>query len=73
MTARSRGNALIAGLILIGLGVIFLIENWYGSFSAWHLIARYWPVLLIIIGLKKLYGYLTWHEVPPVPVDAPKE
>jgi hypothetical protein len=73
MTARSRGNALIAGLILIGLGVIFLIENWYGSFSAWHLIARYWPVLLIIIGLKKLYGYFTWQEVPPVPLDAPKE
>jgi hypothetical protein len=73
MTTRSRGNALIAGLILIGLGVIFFIENWYGSFSAWHLIARYWPVLLIIIGLKKLYGYFTWQEVPRVPGDAPKE
>ena len=29
MSARSHNGALIAGLILIGVGIIFLFENWY--------------------------------------------
>jgi hypothetical protein len=64
---------LTAGLILIALGVIFLIENWYGSISVWRLFGRYWPVILISIGLVKLYRYFTWREIPPVPDAPPKE
>jgi uncharacterized integral membrane protein len=60
MSARSHGGALTAGLILIALGLIFLMENVYASFSAWRLIARYWPVILIIIGLRKMFLYFTW-------------
>jgi hypothetical protein len=62
MSARSHGGALTAGLILIALGLIFLIENLYESFSAWRLIARYWPVILIIIGVRKMFLYFTWHD-----------
>ena len=62
MSARSHGGALTAGLILIALGLIFLMENLYEPFSAWRLIARYWPVILIIIGLRKMFQYFTWHN-----------
>ena len=62
MPARSHGGALTAGLILIALGVIFLMENLYAPFSAWRLIARYWPVILIVIGLKKMFQYFTWRD-----------
>ena len=62
MPARSHGGALTAGLILIVLGLIFLAENLYAPFSAWRLIARYWPVILIIIGLRKLILYFTWQD-----------
>ena len=62
MPARSHGGALTAGLILIALGVIFLMENLYAPFSAWRLIARYWPVILIVIGLRKMFRYFTWHD-----------
>jgi lia operon protein LiaF len=62
MAAYSRKGTLFGGLILIGLGAIFLIETWYQPFSAWHLIARYWPLILIIIGIRKLYGYFTWND-----------
>ena len=62
MTSRSHGGALTAGLILIALGLIFLIENLYEPFSAWRLIARYWPVILIIIGLRRIFLYFTWHD-----------
>jgi hypothetical protein len=77
MTARSRSGALTAGLILMAIGLIFFLQNMYVHFSAWRLIARYWPVLLIIIGLRKLYDYSTWQEgdreVPPPPGNLPKE
>jgi len=59
-------------LILIAIGIVFLIGNWY-PISAWRLIGTYWPVILIMVGLLKLYGYFTWQEIPPVPNEAAKE
>ena len=66
MAPRSRGGALTAGLILVALGAIFLAENFYPSFSAWRAIARYWPVILIVIGIRRLYSYFVWPAIPPV-------
>ena len=52
----------------MSIGAIFLIETWIGSVSIWRMLARYWPVILIVVGLKKLYLYFTWDEViPPIP------
>ena len=73
MAARPYAGALTAGLILIALGVIFLIEGFYAPFSAWHLIAKYWPIILIVIGLKKLCSYFTWQAIPPAPDKAPSK
>ncbi len=72
MTGVRRGT-LTFGLVLIIIGVIFFLENWYERFSVWHLIGRYWPVILILVGLNKLYEYFTWQEIPPVPDVTPKE
>jgi len=71
MAARTYSGALTAGLILIALGVIFLIEGFYSPFSAWRLIGKYWPVIPIIIGLKKIFAYFTWQAIPPAPDKAP--
>ena len=65
MSRFSHSGALTAGLILIVLGAIFLAENVYAPFSAWRLLARYWPLILIIIGLRKLFLYFTWPEDRP--------
>lgn len=76
MSARSRSGALTAGLILIILGAIFMMENFYEPFSAWRLIARYWPVILILIGVRRICGYFSWQEAPTPPVlekGPPKE
>jgi DUF4097 and DUF4098 domain-containing protein YvlB len=62
MSAGSRKGALIFGLILIGIGLAFFLNNWYSTYTAWQLLARYWPILPILIGAKKLYGYFTWQE-----------
>jgi hypothetical protein len=71
MTAHTRDGALTAGLILIAIGVIFLIESFHESFSVWHLFVRYWPLILIIIGVSRLYGYFAWPGVPPAPEQPP--
>ncbi len=66
MHARPVGGALTAGLILIAIGVIFLLENFYSSFSIVSVL-RYWPVILILIGLRRLYDYFAWPQIPPPP------
>ncbi len=69
MTKRSHRGSLTIGFILIVIGLIFLIENFYHPFLqslfSWRLIARYWPVILVIIGLHRIHGYFTWKEIPP--------
>ena len=72
MTARSRSGMLTAGLILMGIGLLFMLNNFY-EVSVWRLIARYWPLLFILIGLKKLYGYFTWQEESSAPESGTKE
>lgn len=69
MSAGSRKGALIFGLILMGIGLVFFLANWYSTLTFWQLIARYWPLLLVMIGAKKLYVYATWQQddEPPDP------
>jgi lia operon protein LiaF len=73
MAATVRRGTLTAGLMLITIGLVFFLENWYESFSIWHLIGRYWPVILILVGLNKLYGYFTWQEAISAPEVSAKE
>jgi len=49
-----QGNKgkLTGGLILLGLGLFFLIQNF---FPFWDIV-RLWPIILIIIGLSILIG-----------------
>lgn len=49
--ARTSGG-LVAGLILIGLGLLFLGEElrWLEAEAAW----RFWPLVLVALGIAKL-------------------
>ncbi len=52
-----RRGSLIGPLILIGLGVIFLLNNLgLVNWDVWQIILRLWPLLLIAIGLDILIG-----------------
>jgi hypothetical protein len=50
-------SSLVGPVILIGLGVVFLLNN-LGvlNWSVWDLIIRLWPVLLVAAGLDILIG-----------------
>ena len=72
---RGSGASLWVGITLVVIGIIFLTENWssYAKgvldrpfLDPWWLISRYWPVILILVGARKLYLHYTWTEVPPI-------
>jgi len=67
MSTRSRSGVLMTGFVLIVLGAIFLIENFHESFSAGRLILRYWPLILIFIGVHRAIAHFTWQEILPPP------
>lgn len=54
---RHRRGSIFWALTLIGIGILFLYQNFNPSVRPWHLIAKYWPVLIIFWGLSKLIDY----------------
>mgnify|MGYP001041380788 CR=1 FL=1 len=57
MEREVRRGGLVGPLILIGLGVIFLLNNLeLLDWSIWRTLLRLWPLLLIAIGIDILIG-----------------
>jgi hypothetical protein len=44
-------------VILICIGVFFLVANLVPSLDPWLILTRYWPVILILVGLGKMWDY----------------
>src|SRR5215510_9663118 len=60
---RQRSTAtMFWGLILVGVGFIFLLKNIGYEIPIWMGVALYWPVLLIVWGLIKLFDYARWKK-----------
>jgi hypothetical protein len=53
--------------LLISLGVFFLLLNLYPEFDPWPWVFRYWPVILIVIGLGKIWDSYYSHQHPDRP------
>lgn len=51
----SRRAPLVFPIILIAIGVLFLVHNWRPAFDPWPVLETYWPLLLIFVGLGKMY------------------
>jgi hypothetical protein len=52
-----RRRSFVGPVILICIGVFFLIANLVPSFDPWNILIRYWPVILILIGLGRVWDY----------------
>jgi hypothetical protein len=50
-----KRNSIGGALVVIAVGIFFLILNLPPELDAWSIIARYWPVLLIAIGLGHMW------------------
>jgi hypothetical protein len=52
---RQPKTSLVMPILLITLGVLFLLANWYPGFEPYHVLRNYWPLILILVGLGKIW------------------
>ncbi len=63
--AKEQRNALAWGIILLVIGFLFLLDNF--DIDVWDVVARLWPLALIIWGAWKLYFGLRGKNEGPAP------
>jgi hypothetical protein len=57
MAYKHHRPSLLGGLLWLGVGIFFLLRNFGVGPDFWFLFRRYWPVLLIILGIAKVLEY----------------
>src|SRR5271156_171442 len=65
-----RRSSVGSALIVIAVGVFFLIINLHPDLNAWSIIQRYWPVLLIAVGLGYIWD--AWMDRTYSQADGPR-
>lgn len=63
-TPGHRHGSIGGAVVLIALGGLFLYGNLHPEFEVWPFIGRYWPLILIFLGLGKLWDYY-WERTHP--------
>lgn len=66
-TGPVRGSSLVFPVALILIGIIFLIANWSPNFDAVQILHTYWPLILIFLGLGKIYDNTRPVQDPQAP------
>jgi uncharacterized integral membrane protein len=59
-----KSNAVIWGLILVGIGLILLVDN-FTRVNIWRFIWMWWPLILVAMGAGKLVQYFRYRESKP--------
>jgi DUF4097 and DUF4098 domain-containing protein YvlB len=62
MPLAKRRPSLMGGLVWTGLGLILLLRNFGIGPDFWSMAGRYWPILLILLGLGKVIDYFRQKE-----------
>ena len=55
--SQKRRPSLLGALLWLGLGILFLLQNFGIGLDLWSFAGRYWPLLLILLGLGKVLDY----------------
>jgi DUF4097 and DUF4098 domain-containing protein YvlB len=63
-TIGYRRGSIFWALTLIAVGAIFLWQNFNPAIHPWHVIAKFWPILIIFWGLSKLVDYIQAQAHP---------
>jgi DUF4097 and DUF4098 domain-containing protein YvlB len=62
MPLVKRRPSLMGGLVWTGLGLVILLRNFGIGPDFWSMAGRYWPILLILLGLGKVIDYYRQKE-----------
>jgi len=60
--ANTKKESLFWGLIILVLGLLFLLKNFGLEINVWHLLGKYWPLILVYIGVKNIYLYINKNK-----------
>jgi len=66
-TGQVRGTSLVFPIALIIIGILFLVANWSPNFDAVQVLHTYWPLILIFLGLGKIYDNTRPQTDPQTP------
>jgi hypothetical protein len=61
MTVRHRGESLTWGLLILLLGVLLQLHYLKPDLRILQNLWKFWPVLIIILGVNKLVRYFSAH------------
>jgi len=50
-----RSRSLVFPVLLVAIGALFLLRNWQPGFEPWPVIKTYWPLILVFVGLGKMW------------------
>jgi N-terminal domain of toast_rack, DUF2154 len=64
---RSPRNSLVIPILLITFGALFLYATWRPAFDPWPILRTYWPLILIFIGLGKMWDATRQRQNPGAP------
>lgn len=56
--ASTKKESLFWGTIILALGTLFLLKNFGLEINIWHLLGKYWPLILVYIGAKNIFLYM---------------
>jgi hypothetical protein len=62
-----RHVSLVFPILLITIGGLFLYANWRPTFDPWPVLSTYWPLILICLGLGKMWDISRRRQNPDEP------
>ncbi|HEY6290184.1 MAG TPA: DUF5668 domain-containing protein, partial [Terriglobia bacterium] len=71
-----RRGSIFWALTLIGVGALFLYQNFNAAIRPWEILAKFWPVVIIFWGFSKLIDHLQARahpETTPPPLFSASE
>ena len=65
MVNRNHRTSVVFPVILVALGSLFLYHSWHPNFDPWPLLWTYWPLILVFIGLARIWDYSRRRQFDP--------
>jgi len=65
--SNPRRVSLVLPIILITVGVLFLVRNWRPGLEPLAILLKYWPLILVFVGLGMIYDHFQRSRSPNAP------
>ena len=60
--SKNKKESLFWGVILLVIGTLFLVDNLGMDIDLWNIISDFWPMILILIGIKNIIPHIRRKE-----------